>query len=54
MQANGLRGRGFHSKKSGTFCGDVFVLHSNFIPGVGIVREDFILVTLLLRFGATA
>ena len=54
MQANGLGGRGFHSKKSGTFRGDVFVLHSNFIPGVGIVREDFILVTLLLRFGDTA
>lgn len=54
MQANGLRGRGFHSKKSGTFRGDVFVLSSNFIPGVGIVREDFILVILLLRFGAMA
>lgn len=53
MQANGLRGRGFHGKKSGKFRGDVFVIPSNFIPGVGIVREDFILV-ILLRFGAMA
>ena len=44
MQSNGLPGHRLSSRKSSRVRGEVLVLPSNFVPGVGFIREDFILV----------
>lgn len=47
MHGNGLRRHRFNSRKSSRVRGEVLVLPSNYVPGVGFVREDFILVVTL-------
>ena len=55
MHANGMRRNRFQDRKSRRVRGEVLVVPSNLVPGVGLIREDFILVIitlqLLLRFG---
>ena len=48
MYPNRLRGHQLSVRKSRRFCGEVLVFPSNFVPGVGLIREDFILVMITL------
>lgn len=48
MHTNGPRRHRFHSRKVSRVRGEVLVVPSSFVPGVGFVREDFILVIMTL------
>ena len=46
MHESGLRQHRSYGRKSSRVCGEVLVVPSNVVPGLGLIREDFILVII--------
>lgn len=46
MKESGLRQQRSNGRGSSRVRGEVLVLPSNFVPGLGSIREDFILVIM--------